>query len=331
MNRINNFTMIHIVAALLVIVGHEYVLLGMAPPTIFDNQVHGLGVKILFLVSGYLVSISYTRADNRRSYLCKRISRLYPPLIVCLVVTVLAFRFITCIPEYYWQSAVNYVLNNLEMRPKFDLAGVFSDNIYPVGVNGSLWTLPIEIACYFVLIPIVDIFKTIEKKNKRVAYLLLSIILLGLSVFDLYKQLNMESVMLIFWDTDWFRAVSLAIWFILGIAFNLMDLKQYCNWQVIFVISIVYMCLGESVKYVLAPYIIGYAVMCLAMAEKPLFANIFKRDICYGLYLYAFPDQQLLIYIFKIKYNIILIYLHMCFLVFRYCLYGYWQKFLLDL
>ena len=37
------------------------------------------------------------------------------------------------------------------MRLHFVLPGVFTNNPYPLGVNGSLWTIPLEVRCYVVL------------------------------------------------------------------------------------------------------------------------------------------------------------------------------------
>lgn len=304
MGRENNITMVHISAALLVIVGHMYVLLGMSPPTVMGCEIHGLGVRVLFLISGYLVTMSYLKTKKASSFLRKRILRLYPPLLVCLLISVLVLSNISTAPEFYWDSARRYIINNLEMRPKFDLAGVFDNNPYPVGVNGSLWTLPIEIVCYLLVIPITKIYVSIEKKSNTISKVMLVVALICLSVFDIYKQINLNGLMLIFWDTDWYNAISLFIYFFIGMIFYLFDLRKICNFQVAMVVSIIFMCLSGSIKAFLIPYIIGYDVMCFALADKPKFKSLFKRDICYGLYLYAFPVQQLLIYIFKIKYNI---------------------------
>jgi len=86
MNKHNNITFVHMAFALFVILGHEYVLLGSTPPILFGVSVHRLGVKGLFFISGLLVSGSYQRQGNRRKFWAKRLWRLYPPLIVCLLV-----------------------------------------------------------------------------------------------------------------------------------------------------------------------------------------------------------------------------------------------------
>lgn len=93
------------------------------------------------------------RSKNVGEYLFKRMTRIYPLLIVFVFVSVLAGAIFTTysVKEYFLYSK-DYLFKNLLMNPKFDLPGVFSDNIYPVAVNGSLWTLPVEFACYILLI-----------------------------------------------------------------------------------------------------------------------------------------------------------------------------------
>lgn len=303
MDRNNNFAMVHIVAALMVVVGHEFVLLGNTPPTILGVDIHGLGVRVLFLVSGYLVCSSYLRTGSLRRYVWKRVSRLYPPLIICLIVTVLFLRLLTTKPELYWQSAWTYFWHNIEMRPKFDLVGIFAENLYPVGVNGSLWTLPIELMCYLLLIPVLELFQILNKFSLRYAKILALSLLLALSGIDVIREVFASGCSIVFWDTDWLKFVSLSIWFLIGAFFNAFEWKQLCNWQAGAVMIILAICLPNVIRYVVAPYIIGYSVLCFSLADKPLFGKLIKRDICYGLYLYAFPVQQAIIYL-ALKSNI---------------------------
>ena len=65
MDRENNITMVHISAALLVIVGHMYVLLGMSPPTVMGCEIHGLGVRVLFF-DKWIFS-NYELSKNKKS------------------------------------------------------------------------------------------------------------------------------------------------------------------------------------------------------------------------------------------------------------------------
>lgn len=289
--------MVHIGAALMVMVGHEFDLLCETAPSIMGRDIHGLGVRILFFVSGYLVCSSYCRTNNPLKYAWKRISRLYPALILCLFVTVCFMRMLTTEPNSYWQSAWTYFWHNLEMRPKYDLAGVFTDNPYPTAVNGSLWTLPIELLCYALLIPVAEIFKAIKRISKKLsmgfAFILLLIVLIG----DTVKQLYFSQTNLFFWNIDLSNALSLSTWFFTGVVFYAFDMAKFCNLQAGTIICIVYLCMPPEVVYFGAPIIVGYGVLSFALSENPLFGKRIKRDICYDLYLYAFPVQQTVIFL----------------------------------
>lgn len=301
--RVNNFTMIHIVAAVMVIAGHQFILMGGASPQIMGTEISALGVRVLFLVSGYLVSASFLRSKSVLKYTVKRLSRIYPPLVLCLIITVLFMRIATSNLEFYWQSAWIYFLNNLAMRPKFDLAGVFLDNPYAGAVNGSLWTLPIELLCYFLLIPYMKIIAMLDSHNnvKTIFSIAILSVLSWVDVF--YVNMQGKSIPTV-WPVDLTSGVILAIYFFVGVAFQTLALKKFCNWQVAPIAIIVWTFLPSLIQSILSPYLISYIVMSFALAEKPLYCNLFKRDICYGMYLYAFPVQQFVIWLFLVELKV---------------------------
>ena len=106
-----------------------------------------------------------------------------------------------------------------------------------------------------------------------------------------------------FWDIDWGNGLTLLTYFWTGAMFQLLDLKRICNLKIAILISLLYVCFNPYL-YFLAPYFVGYLVISFAIADKPVFSKYIKRDICYGLYLYAFPIQQLLIWLIIVKNRI---------------------------
>ena len=304
MNKNNNLTFIHIAAALLVILGHQYALLQLPAPRILGVDAHGLGVRILFLVSGYLVSTSYSRSKRRSVYLIKRLSRLYPSLTVCLLITVLFCYPLSESQPYYWGSAKRYFLQNLCMKPTFDLGGVFSHNPYSGAINGSLWTLPIEAGCYLILIFVVDVYRKLSGINKAARYSFFPILLLCLSGFNVFRAVKLPGEQLVFYGTDLYAAGDLMVFFLIGVCIDQMHLEKYLSWQAATTITVIFMCAQNIPHAFLTPFVVSFDVMCFGLAEKPLFANTVKRDTCYGLYLYAFPIQQVLIYIFRVRLEV---------------------------
>lgn len=146
------FDLMRLIAALLVVVSHTFPLAGQAPFRILGVEDLGaLGVSIFFVISGYLVTASYLR--DPRTYLVKRILRIEPGLIASLVVTVVALAFLTTAPPAeYWPAAGLYVLRNALLYPAtYELPGVFATVPLAGVVNGVLWTLRLEFTFYVVL------------------------------------------------------------------------------------------------------------------------------------------------------------------------------------
>ena len=92
--KANNFDIIRILFAWLVIVSHSYILLGTKgcdPLCELTNHYINLsyfGVKGFITISGFLIFKSLERSPNVLDYLWKRILRIYPGLMVVLLLSV---------------------------------------------------------------------------------------------------------------------------------------------------------------------------------------------------------------------------------------------------
>ena len=91
----NNFDLIRIIFAWFVIVSHSYVLNGVGESDPLGQLTSNylilsfIGVKGFFVISGYLILQSLTRSKNVIDYLVKRILRIFPGLIVVLIISLL--------------------------------------------------------------------------------------------------------------------------------------------------------------------------------------------------------------------------------------------------
>ena len=151
----NNFDAIRIVAAFAVLYSHQFALTGQTEPSFFGlYSWGGLAVIVFFVVSGFLVTGSWYNDTKILRFSARRILRLWPALTVVVVFTAYGLgAWVTSLPlrEYWTHGATFDYLRIVRMQIHYVLPGVFEGNPYPRGVNGSLWTIPLEVRCYVVL------------------------------------------------------------------------------------------------------------------------------------------------------------------------------------
>lgn len=151
--RANNFDALRLVAAFLVLVSHSFPIAGDAEPVSSGGLTIGaFGVCIFFAISGFLVTQSWIRQPRVGRFVIKRCLRIFPALAGVLVVTTYVLGPVVTslsLSEYLSNPATHaYAVHNLSLRTDYLLPGVFETVPYPNAVNGSLWTLPIEMRAY---------------------------------------------------------------------------------------------------------------------------------------------------------------------------------------
>ncbi len=159
--RANNYDFIRLVAATLVLVSHAF------PLTTGDNDseplwwltrgqapLGSLAVGVFFFVSGLLVTQSYERSTGVLNFAWKRALRLFPGLVVVVLLTVFVLGPIMTslsLGDYLSSLGTWDYLQNAVLRTRDHLPGVFETVPFARAVNGSLWTLPYEVRCYVVV------------------------------------------------------------------------------------------------------------------------------------------------------------------------------------
>lgn len=153
----NAFDFIRLFAAGLVVWSHQHALMGLSEPSVsaLHETYGGVGVLIFFVVSGYLNSLSVLRRRSVASFLVSRGLRIYPGLIVCVGFTVLLGACVAPdIRSYFDSELLSFIGKNttLFFGSKSGVGGdVFPGNAYPEALNGSLWTLGYEVKMYILL------------------------------------------------------------------------------------------------------------------------------------------------------------------------------------
>ncbi|HYC41757.1 MAG TPA: acyltransferase [Noviherbaspirillum sp.] len=155
-SRLNNFDFLRIVAAFLVLVSHQFALNGLPEPEVFRMSLGTFAVLIFFSVSGFLVSQSWRHDPHALRFLLKRFLRIWPGLaVVTLAAAFVLGPLVSTLDAqaYFAHPDLRDFLRNLKVTTiRYVLPGVFTDNPHPRAVNGSLWTIPLEVRCYFALL-----------------------------------------------------------------------------------------------------------------------------------------------------------------------------------
>lgn len=150
--RVNNFDLLRFIFALIVFIVHAYVLSGAESLSVLSSLFSSeVAVKSFFVVSGFLIFMSYENSHTIKSYFLKRARRVYPAYFFVVVFCVIfGYLFSTYSLNNYWSfDLLKYTLANLLflgfLSP--NLPGVFESNQLQA-VNGALWTLKIEVMFY---------------------------------------------------------------------------------------------------------------------------------------------------------------------------------------
>lgn len=151
----HGFAWIRMIGALLVIYGHSYPLVTgheMFPPQWPVQPDEGV-LMGFFAMSGFQITESWIRDPHALRFAVKRVLRLWPPMLtVSLGAALVIGPLVTTLPlgEYFAaRDTWGYVINNAGLLTlDYDLPGVFLDNPWSGAVNGSLWTLPMELLAY---------------------------------------------------------------------------------------------------------------------------------------------------------------------------------------
>lgn len=302
-NRNNNIGMLHLIGALFVMYGHHCAILGQAIPIFLGTQIQAIGVKSIFLISGYLITKSLwsihseSRIRTTAIYCVKRIGRLYPEYIVCILLCAIIVGplFTQLSWEQYWtniDSIKFFIRGNLLLFPIFSLPGVFNTNIYPNAVNGSFWTMPVEVALYMLILLVFLISK--NDKLKKNVYIIVSALVIVAFVIRFYLFPNEYCV---WYGTDWLSALNIMPYFLIGGMAYLFEWNKYTN---TYLASALVFIFGGSlaiapvyISEILCMVVLSYFVLSLMLApEQKLVLKGICGEYAYGMYLYGFVVQQ---------------------------------------
>jgi peptidoglycan/LPS O-acetylase OafA/YrhL len=287
----NNFDFLRIVAALSVLISH------VRP--IHDNTfplgyLGAFGVFTFFAMSGYLVSASWERDPNLIRFVSRRVLRIFPGLIAAIAIAAFVVGPLTTTlstHEYFRSLALLLYLKSVFLYPmSFSLPGVFTGNPLKDNVNGSLWTLPMEVFMYAALV-----LMSLIAQRLRAAALPILATLLALSF-----GLEMRSASGIFLTMPTQDLARCSACFISGsILWHLRDRVKIPSWSWAPLLVLLVAAYGTHIEIWALLLLVPCAAISFATAPYTFVKDAGKfGDISYGLYIYAFLIQQTLMHFF---------------------------------
>lgn len=299
--RVNNFDLLRFVFAFIVLLVHAYALSGTESLSVLSKYLSSsLAVKSFFIVSGFLIFMSYENSRNTKSYFLKRVRRIYPAyFFVVLFCAFFGFIFSTYSLNNYWSfDLLKYVVANLLflnfLSP--NLPGVFEHNQVQA-VNGALWTLKIEVMFYLFVPLVVMAFR----KFNRLGVILILYVISVLYSFVLLS-IAAESDAGIYTELQRQLPGQLAF-FIAGAAcyYYYSYLNKYAPWVI--TLAFVAFVFQSSLPWVaIEPVALAILVVFFACVF-PYVGNFNKHgDFSYGIYIVHFPILQIFIS-YKLFYN----------------------------
>lgn len=289
----NNFDLLRLIFASTVVVFHVGVLTQEPSLAWMQQWVSGtFGLQGFFVVSGFLVTMSYDRSRSLISYARKRARRILPAYVAVVLGAAVLLVAMSRLPwsEYFthaeWRSYVfwNLLLANFTSP---DLPGVFQDN-YKQAINGSLWTIKIEVA-FYCMVPVFAYLCDRAGKWRVMAMLLVASLAWRLG-FELVGRMTDNG----FWSKLAIQAPGQFAFFIAGaIAYERTrdGLPPPQLWMAV-AAAAAYALSSDVAHELVAPIAVGIIVYWAAIAAPYVGRASRYGDFSYGVYLYHWPVIQ---------------------------------------
>ena len=308
--RANNLDFLRLFFASLVIWSHSYPLLrgevDASEPV--SRLTHGqttggaLAVAFFFIISGFLIMQSWFSSRSMGNFARKRILRLYPGFIV---VSAFCAYVVAPLGGASWGellrvfSLPRFLMNQALLYLPAE-GGAFSRNPMPGALNGSAWTIKYEFWCYGI-VAVLGLLGVVRRRA-----LVLGLFALSLVVYTLQTNQVISGSLPFENGRTWFLFGDFSLYgrfvplFLAGSVFFLFrEVIPFSPWLAAFCAAglVAGTVLGQlnPLLPILGTYLVFFAGFApLAGGRLRDFGR--RGDLSYGVYLYAFPVQQLLIH-----------------------------------
>jgi peptidoglycan/LPS O-acetylase OafA/YrhL len=304
-NKNNNINFLRLLLAYIVVIFHSMSLSGYKYPLekFFDGHIAVCG---FFVISGFLIIKSCWSSKSLLDYFIKRCRRLLPAyffvILVC-VVGLSSFSNLSMIDYFKSPQLLKYFIANTFFMNfmQSSLPGVFIEN-NTQAVNGSLWTIKIEIG-FYIIVPLIayllNRLKTKRNINLFLGFFYLFGYLYNFACLYISKKFNSRII-----EELAHQLPGFIQFFAVGIfcATNHELVKKYNKWLILpsIIILAVYYITGN--EYLL-PIGLGIIIMFIGFNFKNLNTIGKTGDYSYGVYIFHFPIIQIMVSLGYFKIN----------------------------
>jgi peptidoglycan/LPS O-acetylase OafA/YrhL len=267
-------------------------------------------LPMFFALSGFLVAGSSMRLSTM-NFLLNRAARILPALAADIFFAALLIGpLVTTLPvkHYFTDAAFFSYFSNIVGWMQYSLPGVFKNNPSPE-VNGALWTVPLEMGCYVILMGLM-ICGTI-KRPRSVLFFTYAALIIGIALRPMTAHLASDHASFLerlAMNLFLFRGSLLWPSFLIGIV--LYQSRYYVPFSQMVAISLACVAivvsafgradvlLSNPAVYSIMIPLLGYLTVMIGLSSMPRLPSFKSGDYSYGLYLYHTPFLQLLIHYF---------------------------------
>ena len=298
--RRNSLNALRLLFALMVVLWHSEAIgfVGRAHGEVGSMWGDELAVDGFFIISGFLITRSRVSSTNGWRFLQRRFLRIYPGYWAALVIGAVVVAPMLYLHEHHHLSGylrggggpIEYVGSNLTLFVhQYGISGVVANAPARGSINGSLWTLMYEFACYLVIGALVSAGLV---RRQSLVVPALGAVCLALVAWHTYDAAGMLQVL----PSPVLIPISarFGMMFSIGASFYLWAARIRLNDGLAAVAAVLLVSSWALPDWRLAGAIpFAYLIMWAAI-RLPAYRVGSRVDLSYGVYLYAWPIQVLL-------------------------------------
>lgn len=293
--RKNNFDLIRLLLAVSVAIAHLAILTGnSALGEISEFFSAEIAVDAFFIISGFLIFMSFEASRSLSQYTLKRVRRIFPGYAAVILLCAIFLYFVSDkgLVEYFNLEWIKYIFFNLLtlnfLQPT--LPGVFDHNLW-TAVNGALWTIKIEVL-FYATVPLIVYLLSKTSKIWTLGMIYLLSVLYSLVMIWAAEYYGSENYMMLEKQLPGQLA-----FFISGAGVYYFQAAFQKNALTFFFISLSLLLIHTQMMDLALLYPAALGVVVIYMATALRYLGDFGKfgDLSFGIYIWHFPIIQIFV------------------------------------